>query len=190
MKKEIIDIVKLAAKIYGIEWQVLAAFIEVETGGSGFNTDGKIMIQFEPSWFKKQAPYAPSGLWSLNGVDVQRKEWEAFNCAFGKDKNAAMMSTSIGLGQIMGFHYKRLGYVSVGAMWDDAKSGIDRQVYQIVKFIQTDNKLLNAINSLDWHIIATIYNGAYYREMCKKWGRKEAYDVAMKNAYERYKKMQ
>ncbi len=74
------------------------------------------MIQFEPSWFKKNAPYAPSGKWSINKVDIQTKEWEAFNDAFAKDKDAAMKSTSIGLPQILGIHYKRLGFASVGDM--------------------------------------------------------------------------
>ena len=52
----------------------MLAFIEVETGGMGFDTKtGKILIQFEPSWFRKQAPYAPSGKWSVNKVDVQAR---------------------------------------------------------------------------------------------------------------------
>lgn len=39
----------------------LLASIEVETGGKGFDDKtGKILIQFEPSWFRKKAPYAPS----------------------------------------------------------------------------------------------------------------------------------
>ncbi|HCN48796.1 MAG TPA: hypothetical protein DIT10_06845 [Chryseobacterium sp.] len=37
-----------------------------------------------------------------------------FNDAFAKDKDAAMKSTSIGLPQILGIHYKRLGFASVG----------------------------------------------------------------------------
>lgn len=41
-----------------------------------------------------------------------------------------MKSTSIGLGQIMGFHYALLGYKTVGEMWDDAKKGLVNQVDQ------------------------------------------------------------
>ena len=182
MKTEI----KNNAKAFGIEETILLAFIEVETGGKGFDLKtGKIMIQFEPSWFKKKAPYAPSGQWSVNKVDVQNKEWEAFNDAFSKDKEAAMESTSIGLGQIMGFHWKRLGYTSVGAMWDDAKRGIERQIYQICQFIQTDSKLKTAIHNKDWHTIASIYNGAGYKELAKKYNR-EPYDVSMEKAYKKY----
>ena len=73
-----------------------------------------ILIQFEPSWFRKKVAYAPSGAWSVNKVDVQSKEWVAFNDTFKINPNAAMESTSIGLPQIMGFHWKLLGYKSVG----------------------------------------------------------------------------
>lgn len=175
-----------AAKTSGLDTAALLAFIEVETGGMGFDSKtGKILIQFEPVWFRRKAPYAPSGLWSVNKVEVQSKEWAAFNDAFAKNENAAMESTSIGLGQIMGFNFDRLGYKSVGAMWDDAKRGIEQQVRQIVRFIDTDPNLLNAIKSRNWSRVATLYNGAYYRQLAERYGR-EPYDISMAKAYQRY----
>ena len=183
MKHEIIDI----CKNQPINTADLLTFISVETGGQGFDSNtGKILIQFEPSWFRKKALYAPSGLWSVNKVDVQRKEWLAFNDAFSKNPDAAMKSTSIGLGQIMGLHYQRLGYKTVGDMWDDAKKGIDRQIRQLVKFINTDNKLKVALMNQDWHTVATIYNGAGYKQLALKYGR-TPYDESMKYAYEKFK---
>lgn len=166
---------------------VMLAFLSVETGGKGFDeTTGKLIIQFEPAWFRRKAPYAPSGLWSLNKVDRQRQEWIAFNDAFGRNKEAAMESTSIGLAQIMGFHYQRLGYVNVGQMWDDAKSGLAAQFKQLEKFIATDKTLQSAIRTKNWKLIATIYNGSGYKELAKKYGR-EPYDVSMEKAYAVYK---
>ena len=183
MKQEIIDI----CKNQPINTADLLTFISVETGGQGFDSKtGKILIQFEPSWFRKKAPYAPSGLWSVNKVDVQAKEWLAFNDAFSKNPDAAMKSTSIGLGQIMGLHYQRLGYKTVGDMWDDAKKGIARQVYQLVKFIETDNRLKIALMNQDWHTVATIYNGDGYKQLALKYNR-VPYDEAMKSAYEKFK---
>ena len=156
MDKEIIDI----CKKQNVESASLLAFISVETGGKGFDDKtGKILIQFEPVWFRKNAPYAPSGLWSVNKVDVQSKEWLAFNDAYKKNHDAAMKSTSIGLGQIMGFHYKRLGYNTVGEMWDDAKKGIEQQVNQMVKFINSDPNLSDALKIHNWTKVAKIYNG-------------------------------
>lgn len=178
--------IKYEACRIGVEKEALAAFIEVESGGNGF-VAGKLVIQFEPSWFRKKAPYAPSGAWSLNKVENQTKEWIAFNEAFRHDPNAAMESTSIGLGQVMGFHYKRLGYRSVGEMWDDAKKGEDRQIFQMAEFIRTDKSLLKAINEKDWHQVAVKYNGAGYKELAQKYGR-EPYNISMEKAYNRHKR--
>lgn len=171
----------------GVEKEALLAFIKVESGGKGFNSDGKLIIQFEPIWFRRKAPYAPSGLWSVNKVDVQSKEWLAFNDAFRIDKNAAMESTSIGLGQVMGFHYKRLSYRTVGDMWDDAKKGEDRQIFQMAEFIRTDQRLLNALKNKNWHLVATYYNGAGYMNIARKYGR-EPYNISMEKAYRNYKR--
>lgn len=175
------------AKRIGVEKEALAAFVRVESGGKGFNTDGKLIIQFEPVWFRKTAPYAPSGAWSQNGVERQSKEWIAFNEAFGLNPDAAMKSTSIGLGQVMGFNHLRIGYKTVGEMWDDAKKGEHRQIYQMAEFIKTDRRLINALKEKNWHLVATYYNGAKYRELAKKWGR-EPYNVSMENAYNEYKR--
>ncbi len=189
MTSELISIIKKLSAQFNLEAAALAAFIEVETGGRGFDSGtGKIMIQFEPSWFKKKAPYAPSGKWSVNKVDVQRKEWDAFNDAYTKNPNAAMESTSIGLGQIMGFHYKRLGFASVGAMWDHAKKSLENQIWQICKFIETDDKLKYAIKTGDWFTVAKIYNGAGFLALARKYGR-EPYNISLAKAYGKYKAM-
>ena len=176
------DLIKKIATEQGLDPFVIMAFIQVETGGHGFADSGRLIIQFEPSWFRKKEPYAPSGKWSVNKVDVQTKEWEAFNNAFSINADSAMQSTSIGLGQIMGFHYKRLGYGSVGEMWDDAKRGLYRQIWQICQFIKTDKYLLIAIKYKSWNRIAELYNGKGYKELAKKIGR-TPYDESMRNEY-------
>lgn len=186
MKTELLNIIRKISREFNLEPAALAAFIQVESGGKGFNTDGKILIQFEPHWMRRLAPYTPSGKWSVNKIDVQSREWIAFNDAFAKNPDAAMQSTSIGLGQIMGFHYKRLGYKSVGAMWDDAKKSLERQVWQIAQFIKTDGKLWNALKTGDWHTVASIYNGSGYQALAKRIGR-EPYNISMAKAYGKYK---
>ena len=173
------------AKNNGMEYAILKAFIEVESGGRGFNTDGKIIIQFEPKWFKDLAPYAPSGKWSLNKVEKQSQEWIAFNDAFRLNPNAAMMATSIGMPQILGYHYKTLGYKSVGDMWDDFKRGEYQQVLALVRFIKANNNLWTALQTKNWHRAASIYNGASYKQMAILWGR-EPYDISLEKAYKKY----
>jgi hypothetical protein len=168
-----------------IEYAALKSFIEVESGGTGFGKDGRLLIQFEPHYFKRKEPFAPSGAWSINKVDVQSKEWIAFNNAFAIDKDSAMESTSIGLPQIMGEHWKRLGYHSVSEMWQDFEKSEYNQVAALVRFINSDNRLMAALKSKNWDKVATIYNGAKYKEMAKKWGR-ESYDISLAKAYKKY----
>ena len=96
-----------------------------------------------------------------------------------------MESTSIGLPQIMGAHWKRLGYSSVGAMWDHFKSGDVAQIEGLIKFITTDPSLYKAVTTKNWTRVAELYNGAGFRELAKKYGR-EPYDVSMAKAYDKF----
>jgi hypothetical protein len=149
----------------GYTYAALKAIIGVESGGSGFADDtGKIIIQFEPSWFKRKAPYAPLSAWSLNRVERQSAEWLAFNDAFAENANAAMESTSIGMMQVMGFHWKELGFKSVGEMWDYAKESEVNQIDLAIRFIKNTPKLDKALKVEDWPTVAYYYNGEQYKK--------------------------
>lgn len=155
---------------FGIPVPSIKAIQLVESSGSGFDKiTGKIKIQFEPSWFKKLARIIIS-----NGVDNQKKEWIAFNKAFAKNPNKAMESTSWGCMQVMGLHWKRLGFDSVGEMIDFAKKSEKNQLWLGLKFISTDYKILIALKSKNWATFAKYYNGTNYRI--------NKYDVKLKNA--------
>jgi hypothetical protein len=186
----IIDLVKkaLAAEGSNIEPEALAAFLDVESAGKGFSADGKLIIQFEPKYFKRLSPKSsPDGVWDTNQVQGQQSEWAAFNSAFKLNALAAMGSCSIGMPQIMGTHWKRLGYSSVGAMWDDFKTGEQAQVNALVRFVKTDSRLEEALKAKDWTKVATIYNGAGFREIAKKYGG-DPYDMRLDKAYNKRKK--
>lgn len=156
-------------KKLGVEFNIPTINIKkvdkVESGGLGFSKEtGKIIIQFEPSWFKRKAPYTPSGKWSLNNVEKQTAEWIAFNDAFTKNANAAMESTSVGRMQVMGFHWKLLGFKSVGEMWDYAKVSETNQLRLGLKFIVSNKKMYKALQVGDWDTFAYYYNGAQYKK--------------------------
>ena len=71
---------------FGLPIAAIKTVVSVESGGKGFDEfTEKIIIQFEPVWFKRKAPYTPSGKWSLNRVERQTEEWKAFNDAFSKN---------------------------------------------------------------------------------------------------------
>lgn len=172
--------IRTLSEAFNVEYSKVKAFIEVESGGKGFDeATGKIIIQFEPAWFKKKAPYTPSGLWSLNGVERQAGEWKAFNDAFSKNQDAAMESTSIGLMQVMGFHFKRLGFSSVGAMWDFAKKSEYNQIWLGLEFLRTDKVLFKALQDGNWKEVARRYNGENYAVL--------GYDKKLINAEKKYK---
>lgn len=160
-KKQIDD---LAIK-NGYAFKRLNAVVKVESGGIGFDSvTGKIIVQFEPSWFKRKAPYTPSGKWSLNGVERQSQEWIAFNDAFSKNPDAAMESTSIGLMQVMGLHYKLLGFKTVGEMWDFAKVSEANQLELAIRFIKSNPALDLALKTGNAARFAYFYNGSQYKK--------------------------
>lgn len=177
------DITKLATD-NGIEFAALKAVINVESSGRGFDAaTGKIMIQFEPHWFKRIAKNADDGggqrTWAKNKVEKQSAEWLAFNDAFSINPAAAMQSTSIGLMQVMGFHYQKLGFANPGAMWDYAKESEANQADIGLRFIKAkgNEKMFNALKTKDWATFAFYYNGAQYKKF--------NYDNRLADAYKK-----
>jgi hypothetical protein len=194
------DQISTIAQGIGLDYARFMAFISVESGGLGFSTKtGKIIIQFEPTWFhryltqfkvahefstkvdehgRKVYVLSAGGITLDNGIEGQDGEWEAFNKAFAIHPTAAMLSTSIGLMQIMGFHYKELGFGSVGDMWDSFKASEYNQVLGGAKFIQSQPALFKALVRRDWAKVAYYYNGENYKS--------NNYDVHLANAYAKY----
>lgn len=180
------DVLEIAKK-YGLPYAILKMFWEVESSGYGFDPKTeKLLIQFEPVWFKRlyiNWKKSPAGsLWIVNKVEVQSKEWIAFNSAFGIDKETAMEATSIGAGQIMGFHWKRLGYKSVHEMWESFKQSEKNQLEGIARFILTDKKLLAAVKALNFDLIACYYNGFGYKDFAIA-NHTVPYDIKLKKSY-------
>ena len=174
----------IAKEFLEVSENALLAFLDVESGGKGFAGDGRLIIQFEPHYFRKRCPSAPDGVWAGNKVEGQAKEWLAFNDAQAISREYAIESTSLGLPQIMGAHWLRLGYRSASDMWRDFHMGEQEQVNALARFIKTDKRLLQAIQALNWDRVATIYNGAAYKQIALKYGG-DTYDVRMAKAYEK-----
>ena len=193
MRQELINTVKQAVQQSktAIPLPRILAFIEVESGGRGFDEKtGKLIIQYEPAIFSKATgiPRSTSNQykWDENKVDVQSKEWEAFNEAFKINPEEAMKATSWGLPQIMGFNHKQVGYESVGAMLDDFKTGELAQVIALIRFITANPKLYKGVLEGDYETASSIYNGKFHRELAAKNGWKP-YPDKLKEAEEKYK---
>lgn len=184
MEKKLTDSqIRSLALVNGYDYAALRAVIEVESNGNGFANNGKLIIQFEPSWFKRT--YADwkkadkNSTWINNGVGNQREEWMAFNSAFKQSPAAAMKSTSIGMMQVMGFHCRLLGFKTVGEMWDYAKVSEANQIDLGIRFIKSNNKLDKALKAKDWATFAYYYNGSAYK--------KYKYDTRLGAAYKKFK---
>lgn len=166
------DKIELAAR-FGIEYFALCAILKIESAGSGFSNNGKIKIQFEPYHFKKY-----TGIRIANGVENQKAEYKAYFKAVDIDEQSAMLSTSWGLGQIMGFNHKRAKYTTVQEMVSTFNSSEYYQLEGMLNFIKSGKKLYTALKEKDWATFAYYYNGKYY----KKWN----YDIKLEDAYKSF----
>jgi hypothetical protein len=177
---------KELADLYEIELACVNAILEVESKGSGFISDGRMVILFEAHHFSKFSkrkfdathPQISSPTWNRTLYKIGAKEWERFDLALSLDRTAALLSTSYGLGQIMGFNYKLAGYPDVESM---VKSFSYSEFYQLkgmLEFIKRSDIMYNALKEKDWKRFALLYNGASYQ--------KNQYDIKLKKAYDKW----
>jgi hypothetical protein len=182
--------IEAIAQYFGISVRLLKTIYLVESSGSGFDSKtGLLKIQFEPHIFhrelrargfctsiykflvRKRAYYKvvvtyPEGKQAsiTNTVDVQSEEWKALCEAIAIHREAALLSTSYGLGQIMGFNYKAAGFNSVEDMFAAFKKSEYEQLIGMMKFIFSNKRLARALTARDWKVVARIYNGPAYEE--------------------------
>jgi peptidoglycan hydrolase-like protein with peptidoglycan-binding domain len=185
--KEALDGIKAEAKRLGVEWQALAAVAEIESGGRPL-WDGLCPIRIEGHYFYKRLLGAKrrtavdQRLASPRAGAVRNSAKMAARYAMLKrmsniDENAALESCSWGLGQVMGSHWKSLGYPSVKALVKEAKDSVSGQVRLMGRFIEK-NGLVDELQAKDWARFARGYNGPNYRRY--------SYDTKMAKAYEAF----
>ena len=97
--------------------------------------------------------------------------------AFEIDAAAAIESCSWGFGQVMGAHWRSLGYSSPAELMSRARSGIVGQLELMTRYIE-ENRLVGALQRRDWPAFARAYNGPNYR--------KNRYDTKLAAAYTRH----
>lgn len=186
--------IKVLAKEYGIEYAALRAVIEVEAAGSGF-INGVPKILFEPHIFyrlltqksfitirnniMRDLPALCYPKWGTYRYGKTGEQHKKLDQAAGYDRNTALESCSWGLGQVMGYHWKSLGYPTlqdfVNAMYKDEASQVDAMLRFISK-----NGLMIHLRNKNWARFARGYNGAGYA--------KNKYDVKLAQAYAKFSK--
>lgn len=176
-----------AAQDLDVEERAIMAVASVESSGAGFWTiDGtrRPVIRLEAHWFGKLTQYAYNDshpqiscrAWTPSlAAKGPREAWQQFDEAAALDEFAAIQATSWGAFQIMGFHYKPLGYSSPQAMRADMDSE-QGQLDAFVRFIKANVTLLDALRRRDWELFASHYNGP---------GQVAVYSSRMADAYAR-----
>lgn len=175
-KKITLQQVAEKAKEYNVPLAALRAVMEIEAKGSGFNTDGSPVILFERHIFRRRL--VSMGLTSL-AASVMKSRPDLCNTSMGGygkysqqhnrmgdaakfNRVAALESASWGLGQVMGFHWKDLGYVSlqafINAMYADEASQLDAMLRYIKR-----HKLDVHMRAGNWAKFALGYNGPAYK---------------------------
>jgi hypothetical protein len=168
----------------------LQAVAEIESAGKVFAlVKGKQepLIRWEGHYFDKRlageerARARAEGLASPKAGGVpnpasQAKRWEIVARAAKINRQAALESFSIGLGQVMTAHWEWLGFKSVDDLIKLARSGAAGQIELMAKFIDKAG-LADELRRLDFTAFARGYNGPGYA--------KGGYHKKMAAAYQR-----
>jgi hypothetical protein len=176
----------------GVSVAAFRSVIAVEAAGSGFDKAGRPKALFERHHFFKHLKAAPEQLQTAEAEGLAYPKWGTKPYPKGSDavyaeieracqinESAALLSTSWGLGQVMGSNFKMVGCASVEDMVREAVESEAGQLRQMAGFIKSAN-LVKAMKELNWAAFAKGYNGPGYA--------KNAYDTKLAQAYAKFEK--
>jgi hypothetical protein len=160
------------------------AVLSVETHGTGFLIDRRPQILFERHVFSRLTKHAfdstnpdisaPSaGGYGASG----QHQYDRLKVALALDEDAALKSTSWGLGQVMGYNFAAAGFDDVGSMIEAMVDSEDGQIKAMCTFI-TREKLQPFLAAHDWTSFARQYNGPKFA--------KNQYDQRLRGAYAQF----
>ena len=139
-----------AAVALGAGLEEVWSVIRVETRGWGFLADRRPQILYERhvfnrlthGKFRSTAPGISSP--KAGGYLGGSKEYDRLTQALALDREAALSSTSWGIGQVMGFHSAELGFDDVEQMITEIMISEDRQLAVMARFITGHNLTCSA----------------------------------------------
>ena len=180
-----------AARELGVEVEVIKAVAKVESAGHGFQrqTDGHVapLILFEAHIFgrltahrfEKTHPNLSSRTWNRSLYGPSLRQHQRLAMAGTLNRDAALMSCSWGKLQLMGVEWRENGYPSLQAFINAMYRSERDHLEGFVSFCKRKRGLLPAMRVANFQRIAYLYNGPGYA--------KNAYDVKMRAAYNRFK---
>ncbi len=142
------------AQALGLPVETALAVFFVESKTAYDPETGLVIIRFEPHIFRRQ-----SGQEVAFSRGNQRDEWENLGRAFDLDQDAALLSTSYGLPQLMGFNWQVTRHPGVRAMVLAFQDSCVAQVAGFFGFVE-QRGLIPFILDCDWRGFTRRYNGA------------------------------
>jgi hypothetical protein len=174
------------AKELGCSVAAIKAVAEVESSGGGYLADGRIKIRFEGHKFReftnqKYDKDHPDVSYPYSQMGSKAHGYDAFDKAFALDSTAALLATSWGKFQPMGFTHGEVGFATVNAFVDFLKASEGNQLIAFIRLVKARGLAdeLKRARKSDFQTFKTVYNGSGANNYAQK----------MYDAYLRYKKV-
>lgn len=178
-----------AAQALSCEVAAVRAVAEVESRGSGFDTQRRPTLLYERHVFSRNT--APKGRFDAEHPDVSfskpyapgtfgntEQQWLKLGKAYGLDANAAVKAPSWGMFQILGENHKACGYANAADYTRAMTTSAVAHLQAFVAFVRANPTLLRAIRERNWAAFARAYNGPNYAQY--------QYDQKMAAAYAKH----
>lgn len=157
-----------AAEMLGVDAAKLWAVVEIEAKRCGFLPDRRPVILFERHKFHEKT----KGKYSTENPEISNEEsggygaggahqYDRLAAAINLDRDAALWSTSWGLGQVMGFNAEAAGFSNMETMIEEMCTTENAQLVGMTRFILKGG-LDQALRVGDWTTFARKYNGKRY----------------------------
>ena len=171
---------------------MLKAIRYVEGKSDGFLPDGRCLILFERHKFYKYLGLAKGSAYAsqvartdpdicnakAGGYQGNSAEHDRLERAKKYDRDAALMSASWGMYQIMGFNYRSAGYNDLNTFIGEMMASEDYHMKAVINFIYNNPNLLNAVKNKDCARTAFYFYGSGYT--------KYNYDVRLQEALRKF----
>jgi len=88
----------------------------------------------------------------------QAGRWKMLHRAIKINRQAALSAVAWGIGDVMGAHWKWLGYGSVDALVSEVREGVRGEIAVLIRYIKKAG-LVHALQERDWMAFAQTYKG-------------------------------
>ena len=180
-----LDDYRQAAHQLTVEVAAVRAVTSVESGGVGFLSDGRCVIRFEPHLFSRKT----NGIYDQSHPDLSfpklkpgyptsvNQSWQLFREASVLNANAAVLSTSWGLFQILGSNSAACDCDTLSQFVKQMEASEAAQLTLFCSLVENWG-LDDELRRKDWATFAKFYNGPNYKI--------NKYDIKLAAAYQHF----